>query len=832
MGLPAASARARQAGRLLVLAGVFTLLNNYVPGSENLDIPLLTVIGLAAIGLGLLSHVLPWDRWGTNSPLALVPLALGLVALANAWGGVSNFSYATYFVLVFTWIGLAFPPLTSVALSPLAIFAYLLPAALTSTSRPGAVTSVTVAIPVCVLVGETIARAMRRIGQQKDQYMRLVDLSQQGIWEIDADDRTTLVNREMAEMLGSTPEDMIGRTPFEFVDEEDRPRWERGLERKRQGLAEIHDVRLRRPDGGEVWAMLKTAPILGPDGSYRGTIATVTDMTNKRRQEADLREAEERFRLAFDNAPIGLALVGPEGRFLRVNRALCRILGHEADALLARAFSDTIHPADLPAVQQQLQSMLEGRTSTHASERRYDHSSGRIVWVRLSVSLVRDPDGRPRYFIAQMEDVTARRAAEEAVRERERQLAEAQAVAHMGSWSWNLDARHMTWSDELFRVFGLAPGEGEVSCDSFLDRVHGEDRPAVELVMRHACASGESFALEHRILRPDDSVRWCHGRGRSVTAGTDGRRLLLGTLEDITERKQAEARLLASEERTRRILDTAGDAFVATDEQGRILAWNRQAEVTFGWRADEAVGRTFEDLVVPPADQAPARAHRAELAAMGGSGRRREMVATHRDGHRVPIESVVWAVRDEDGGGWVVNGFHRDISQRKALEHELERLAMVDELTGLRNRRGFLSAADALAAVAQRNHHDMALVYLDLDNMKAINDRQGHAAGDRARVAAADLLRRTFREADVIARLGGDEFCVLLADDGTDARWAVRRLEESLERAARPSGGTVSMSLGVARWHWHRPCSVEELIGRADEAMYRSKNQRRAAPGG
>ncbi len=153
----------RLAGLLLMAAGALTVVNNYLPGSDLLDVRLLNVVGLLAIGVGAMSYRLPWQRWHPRASLVLAVFGFALIAVSDRYGGVSAYSYAVYFVVLFVWVGIAHPPGTSFVLAPLAAVTYVLPLALSPGSLPpNAISSVTVAIPVCVLVGETIARTVRR----------------------------------------------------------------------------------------------------------------------------------------------------------------------------------------------------------------------------------------------------------------------------------------------------------------------------------------------------------------------------------------------------------------------------------------------------------------------------------------------------------------------------------------------------------------------------------------------------------------------------------------------------------------------------------------------
>jgi PAS domain S-box-containing protein len=160
-----------------------------------------------------------------------------------------------------------------------------------------------------------------------------------------------------------------------------------------------------------------TAIVVEADGSeteFHGQAARITrvrDVTQRQRRSLDLREATERFRLAFEGAPIGMALVGPDGRWLQVNPAVCRIVGYSADELFKKTFQDITHPDDLEADLTQMYQVLAGEISSYSMEKRYFHADGHVVWANLSVSLVREATGEPRYFISQIEDVSERRRA-------------------------------------------------------------------------------------------------------------------------------------------------------------------------------------------------------------------------------------------------------------------------------------------------------------------------------------------------------------------------------------------------------------------------------------
>ena len=247
-------------------------------------------------------------------------------------------------------------------------------------------------------------------------------------------------------------------------------------------------------------------------------------------------------------------------------------------------------------------------------------------------------------------------------------------MAHVGSTEWDIATNSVTWSDELYRIFGYEPDEVEPGYEPFMQRVHPNDRKLVEQGIALSLRTGYPFAFDYRILRPDGAVRVAHGEGRIVQEedGTPAR--LLGTAQDITDRKQTEYALRQSETRTRSIIDNANDAFIAIDAAGVVTDWNPQAETTFGWTRDEAIGRTLAEMIVPEEHRA---AHNEGLHRYVVSGKgpllnkRLELEALDSRGRLFPVEMTVSPIRL--GRQHYFSAFIRDITDRKRAEAAIAR---------------------------------------------------------------------------------------------------------------------------------------------------------------
>ena len=272
------------------------------------------------------------------------------------------------------------------------------------------------------------------------------------------------------------------------------------------------------------------------------------------------------------------------------------------------------------------------------------------------------------------------------------------------------------------------------------------------------------------------------------------------------------------------VLGAAPDAIITLDASHRIVEWNPGAERLFGYSQEEAIGQDIDDLITKP-DVLDEAIRYTQMVMNGEVVPPTETIRYRKDGS--PVHVIVAGspilVRDEFVGAVAV---YTDITARVQMEEELRAMALVDELTNLYNRRGFLTLARQQLKTANRMRTRLCLLFCDFDGLKQINDAFGHPEGDRALREITEVLRQTFRESDILGRIGGDEFVVLALETQEDSSKVLNaRLLENL--ASRNAKGDLryklSLTVGVARYDPEHPCSIEELIARADRAMYKQK---------
>ncbi len=368
------------------------------------------------------------------------------------------------------------------------------------------------------------------------------------------------------------------------------------------------------------------------------------------------------------------------------------------------------------------------------------------------------------------------------------------------------------------KALGIKPGE---HAGMNLTTVLGTSDPGfAPLAASLRALEGESARYE---------LTW---RGRSFETrieplrGNDGSVVgTVGLAIDVTERRELDEALKTQNVYFQELFESAPVAIVVLDENDRVLRINSEFTRIFGYGTDEALGRRINDLIVPD----ELREEGLEMTAKVASGETLESESLRRrkDGTTLWVSIVArpFKVGDEPNR---VYGMYHDISDRKRAEEELRALSLVDALTGLPNRRAFITLSDQALKWAARIGKEVLLIFIDVDNLKQINDTHGHLAGDRALVDTARVLRETFRQADIVARLGGDEFIALITVDNEEAGTLVMgRLQARVGAHNAKSERPFALGLSIGFTHAKADgARLLDLMERADASLYEQKRSR------
>ncbi len=595
------------------------------------------------------------------------------------------------------------------------------------------------------------------------------------------------------------------------------------------GEVQVYEYRLPVPDDGIGHFEAR----LNKSGANE-VLAVVRDITGRKRAEQALHESKELFRNAFDNAPIGVAVVGLDKRYLQVNHSLCELLGYSEEELLSTSYEDITYPEDLEISLKHARRMLEGETSKYHLEKRYVHAGGHPVWVSLNVSMVIDQEGRQLYHIAQVQDINERKRAEESLEESEERYRSVVERMADSLFLADLDTGRVLESNASLQDL-LGYTAEELLGMSIYEFV-AEDREAITDDVRRL-REGRSFFVGERQYRRKDGSLADVEVSAAMIPHRDGE-VACGIVREVTARKRFEADLRESEERFRLLFEQSVDYLVVHDAAGKVVDASSQTCRSLGYSREEMLSMHVWDyeMKLLPAEEREKQERRGgtlwQRIVAGEPGMITGMHAgEHRrkDGTTFPVEVRVGGV--VYGGERMILASSRDVTERKRLEERLEYQAFHDPLTDLPNRALFMERLEHALARAQRHENMVAVLFLDLDNFKIVNDSLGHEMGDQLLTKVAGRLRACLRPADTVARLAGDEFTVLL-EDLTNVSEATRLAERIAEELRTPFAlgkhdVFVTSSIGLALSVGPHP-QPGDLLRDADTAMYQAKNKGKA----
>ncbi len=429
----------------------------------------------------------------------------------------------------------------------------------------------------------------RKLGQEKMRYQAtLLENVSDAVVSVDPDFKVVSWNQAAERIYGWNAEEAIGRvfrevTSLEYL-----------RQRRDDVLADLKktgmwrgEVKQARKDGEQIFVQATVSEIKDDQGRLAGFVGVYRDITEQKETQALLAEREKRFRATFEQAAVGIAHVGLEGRFLRINQKFCAITGYSQEEMLKLTFQDITHPEDLEKDLYYVKELLDGAKNTYSMEKRYLRKDNEIVWINLTGSLLRDETGTPSYFVAVIEDISGRKRGEVALRESEKNLIDAQKLAHIGNWVWDIKMNRITCSDEVYRVCGIKPNT-TITYDKLLEAIHPEDRDYHDTHTAEWLKNRGGDPFEYRVLRPDGSIRYIFGIGE-VECDDDGEPVrMIGTLQDITERKKSQEALRESEEKFRSLMEQSPLSIQVLNLDGQIIRVNE------AWK--ELWGISEEDL--------------------------------------------------------------------------------------------------------------------------------------------------------------------------------------------------------------------------------------------
>ena len=789
-------------------------------------------------------------------------------------------------------------------------------------------------------------QAETRLVSSEQRFSDIAHVSADWIWEVDAQGYYTYASDSVFTLLGYHPDELLGKRPFDFMAPDEALRVAEAFNdilTRQTSFQNLENVVLGK-DGAAHVILTNGTPIIDIDGILQGYRGVDRDITEQRRAETALIESKNLLQAIIDTAPVRVFWKDRDSRYLGCNPAFAKDAGKACpEALIGQddyQMSWSVH-ADLYRADDR--NVIETGNARLAYEEPLIIPDGRTIHLRTSKVPLRNQDDEIIGVLGVYDDISELKIAEAELNLTTQRLKEAQRIAHIGNWELDLVQNRLIWSDEIFHIFEIDPQCFDANYEAFLQAIHPDDREAVNAAYQHSLESRQSYEITHRLLFADGRIKFVQERCQTYFS-EDGQALRsVGTMQDITERKQAEEAKVALD----RFFQQSMNLHIIIDYDGTILKVNDTWTQVLGYQPSDMEGHVFFEFLHPDdieitqqetrklsegqttfyfenryrhrhggyrlltwsaasdndqrviygaahditeykkAEQAlreselhfrtvangvnaliwtagndrqcnyfndpwlafTGRFLSQELGDGWLAGLHPDDVPHYHDTYRQHFErrlpfSVEYRLRRADGEyRWIQDnanprfdsegrfigyiGFCYDITEEKEHQWQLEYIAHYDALTGLPNR---MLLADRLhQAVAQTKRHDrqLAVVYIDLDGFKQVNDTHGHQAGDQLLKVLASRMKQCLREGDTIARLGGDEFVAVLVDL-PDIETSESLLMRLLSVASQPVDYQgyllqVSSSIGVTYRSPFEDSDADQLLRQADQAMYQAK---------
>ncbi len=672
--------------------------------------------------------------------------------------------------------------------------------------------------------------------ESEEKFRILVENISETIFSIDNAGICTYISPVVETQLGYRPDEIIGRSFISFVYPDDQPGIAEDFIHTLSGKPELYEFRVIRRDG-MVRRVITSSNVIRNNDRITGIIGIMTDITEHKIHEEELREAVNFRRALLDRSAVGLLLASTDRNILEANKRLGEMFGYKASELAGQSLRiihiSEKHYRDFEIYYDRLRT--EGIVTNEMPFRRSD---GGMLWCSVSGTLF-EPGNPDKGIIWTLVDITDRRRIEEQIHSSQQRLSLLVEQAILGVVEWDLDFRVKEWNPAAERMFGYTRGDAM-------------GRSAYELIIPDNMLAyikavwaelldqkGGSRSLNTNITK-DGRVIMCEWYSTPLVDDTGRTIGVTSMIDDVTEKMKIDMELMESREKLHALVTAAQDGVVLIDSEGIISLWNHAAERIFGYSEKEVLGRNLHDFATPHHMWDVYRKWMADYRLTGTEsmkGQTMEIDVMRKGGEEFPIELSLSPVTI--GGRWHAVGLVRDITKRrkarnamKEANRRLEELAGAlsfqachDSLTGIYNRRAILDMLGKEYSHVCRNGHPFTMAIFDLDHFKDINDMWGHQTGDDVLSGFVEIMRQHLREYDHLGRYGGEEFLVITPGcNGPQAEDLYNRLCSMVaETPVSTRSGMIHITVSGGVTEVDGRQSIDALLGAADGALYRAK---------
>lgn len=646
------------------------------------------------------------------------------------------------------------------------------------------------------------------VQRERDFRNSIVATTHDGYWLIDANGFILEANQAYADLSGYTITELLGMHISQLESIEQSAEAVRVHIAKIMSLGyDVFETRHRHKSGHEIDLEISSTLMR----EYQQFVVFIRDIRERKQADKELRIAAT----AFESHE-GMVVTDENNVILRINQAFTDITGYtaaEAVGQKMRFLKSDRQDADF--YNALWEAVLHNGKWQGEIWNRNKKGEERSHW--LSISAVKDKNLVVTNFVGAYTDITD-------LKHHQNLLNEAQLLGRIGSWELNLDSSTLHWSDEIYRIFELDPAQFQPSYENFLNAIHPDDRHAVDQAYTHSLQNRQPYDVTHRLLLGDGRIKWVREHCRSDFDASGKPLRSVGAVQDITEQKKVEEWL-----RVAAVAFETHEAIVITNPEGNIIRVNQAFQDITGYSEAEVLGQNPSLLSSGRQDKAFYDDMWRQLVNSGTwTG---EIWDKRKNGQIYPKWLTITAAKNDAGKTTEYVAIFSDITARKQAEDEIRNLAFYDALTTLPNRRLLMERLHTALSASARSHKHGAVLFLDMDKFKNLNDTLGHDYGDLLLIEVAERLQSCVRESDTVARLGGDEFVVILAEiEGSDKETSQKvalvadKIREALSIPYKLKESTYhsSPSIGVSLYCGNEE-SVDNILKHADMAMYQAK---------